>query len=165
VNESVLGDLARALADTNLSADLATRGWVIPALQSFHILCLSVVMASVGMLNLRVLLPNHPQSVRGVAERVMPWVWASLGLLALSGCILIIAEPARALLNWTFQLKMILVVVACLLTATQQATLRRDRNLAKDPALGKQYVARAVALVSMVVWIVILICGRWIAYT
>jgi hypothetical protein len=31
--------------------------------------------------------------------------------------------------------------------------------------LGKQYVARAVALVSMVVWIVILICGRWIAYT
>jgi uncharacterized membrane protein len=95
-----------------------------------------------------------------MAGRFLPWVWTALVVLLCSGTILIIGEPGRDLLNTVFWLKMSLLAAGLLLTWAFQHMLRRnnmywDRNRAAAIVLGS---------VSLLIWIGIIGCGRWIAY-
>jgi hypothetical protein len=138
--------------------------WIIPMVQSVHILAIAIVMSSVIMVDLRLMgLMGHSQSISGLARRFIPWVWVSLVVLLLSGLILITAEPRRDLLNPIFQLKMALLVVAIIVTAVFQETVRRNMEF-WDLSPSRRAGAWVTAVVSLLVWTAIVGCGRWIAY-
>ena len=80
-----------------------------------------------------------------------------------TGAIMIIGEPARSLRNPVFQLKMALLIVAVTVTLMLRSQLHHD------PAFGDQSRApkgttRLTAVVSLLLWVGIIFCGRWIAY-
>ena len=135
--------------------------WVIPGVQTIHILAISVVMASAVMIDLRLLGAfSRTQSVHDVSQRFVPWIWVAVGVLALSGGLLIIGEPGRELLNQVFWLKMTLLVCALSVTGVFQYVA--------DHALGfwerRRGAASALAIASLLLWVGILAAGRWIAY-
>src|SRR3979411_973039 len=77
--------------------------WIIPTVQTVHILAISVVLASMAMFDLRLMgVVGRRHGVVSLWRRFMPWVWGSLLVLAISGSILIVGEPNRALGNITF---------------------------------------------------------------
>ena len=163
----MLAEVARFcdwLSLTPVSVWLQTVQWIIPMVQSVHILAIALVMSSVVMVDLRLMgLAGGDQPISGVAGRFLPWVWWSLLALLLSGAVLITAEPRRDLLNPVFQAKMVLLVVAMLVTVGFQRTVAG--NMARwDQEPQARSGARATALLSLLVWIAILGCGRWIAY-
>ena len=152
------------LALTPISMTIQSVEWIIPAVQSVHILAIAIVMSSVIMVDLRLMgLLGHSQSITGMARRFIPWVWWALVVLLLTGLVLITAEPRRDLLNPVFQTKMALVVVAIVVTAIFQETVRRNMEF-WDLSPGKRAGAWATAVVSLLVWTAIVGCGRWIAY-
>jgi hypothetical protein len=121
-------------------------------------------MSSVVMVDLRLLgVAARGQSISGLTERFIPWVWWSLLVLLLSGSILIIAEPRRDILNPVFQAKMALLVVAIAVTAAFQLAVRRNMKL-WDLSPERRAGAWATAVVSLLTWTAIIGCGRWIAY-
>lgn len=151
------------LAATSLSTALASHNWAVPMLQSIHILAIAIVMASVGMLDLRLAgFLGREQSMRGLTLRFYPWIWGALAVLLATGLLQIMAEPARELLNWIFWTKMGLIVGAALFTAPIRRLLEDCRY--RDLPSGKQAIIRSCALVSLVLWVAVLTCGRWIAY-
>ena len=78
--------------------------WIIPTVQTVHILAISVVVASMAMFDVRLLgLAGKRHSVVSLSRRFFPWLWGALVVLALSGSILIIGEPKRALGNPAFE--------------------------------------------------------------
>ncbi|WP_174296930.1 DUF6644 family protein [Sphingomonas bacterium] len=151
------------LAGTSLSTMIAGQNWTVPMLQSVHILAIGIVMASIGMLDLRLAgFLGREQSMRGLTSRFYPWIWGALAVLLATGLLQVMAEPSRELLNWIFWTKMGLIVGAALFTAPVRRLLE-DRRY-RDLSPGRRSAIRACALMSLALWVCVLVCGRWIAY-
>jgi len=161
----LLRDLSKWLAATPLSHTIQTNGWVIPTLQTIHILSVAVLFSSAILVDLRFYRAlQRDVPLADVARRFLPTIWPVLLILLITGSLLIIGEPRRSLLNNTFYLKMALLAVAVLLTLALQWSLRaapefweRDRR--------RRIAGQLAATVSILVWCGILFAGRWIAYT
>jgi len=152
------------LAATGLSQSLQTLEWIIPAVQTVHILAVAAVISSVLMINLRLIgWGAGEQTVAAVATRFAPFVWWPLPVLLATGALLIIAEPARSLENPVFALKMGLLLAAIGVMLVYQLPLRRDRAF-WDISAGRRRAGRIVAALSLPLWIAIIFAGRWIAY-
>jgi prepilin signal peptidase PulO-like enzyme (type II secretory pathway) len=135
--------------------------WVVPALQVIHILSVSVLMAAMVMLDLRMLgVVQRRQTIAQTASRFLPWLWPALGVLALTGALLTITEPSRELMSPAFRAKMLMIVIVGALAATIGRSLRRDARYWDDRAGA----AILVAAFSLILWLGILTAGRWIAY-
>jgi hypothetical protein len=145
------------LTGTALSQTIQTTSWLIPGLQTIHILCLAVLFVTALMVTMRVLGRSwHEDSPAAVAARFMPPVWTCLAILLVTGALLISAEPGRTLTNTAFFWKVGMIVVAVTLTLVISGAARRG-------TIGGAH--KAMAVVSMLLWAGIMIAGRYIAYT
>jgi len=83
--ESVIESLVSALSATALSGFLARVHWIIPLLQSVHLVCVSVVMASVLFMELHILgIFATQESVATMRQRFLPWIWSAMATFAVS---------------------------------------------------------------------------------
>ena len=163
--QAALSELSKWLAATSLSHTIQSVGWIIPTLQTIHILCVAVVFSSAILVDFRVLrLFERDVPLAQISRRFLLPIWPVLLVLLVTGSLLIIGEPRRSLLNSTFYLKMALLLVALLLTFGLQ------RSIASSPGFwdkdrGRRMAGKALATLSIAVWCGILFAGRWIAYT
>jgi uncharacterized membrane protein SirB2 len=162
--------IARAINDfcvwldaTWVSQIIQSRPWIVPTVQSIHILAFALVVASALMINLRLAGIFAPdQSLDRIAARFLPFIWWPMLVLLATGAIMITGEPARALKNPIFQIKMVLVIAALVVTCIL-ARMRRNPAVG-DPGRAPRAAPRLVAFVSMALWVSIIFAGRWIAY-
>jgi hypothetical protein len=163
--DAVLSEFSKWLAATPLSHVIQTTKWVIPALQTIHILSVAVVFSSAVLVDLRLWrLLNRDVPLPELARRFLPAIWPVLLVLLITGSLLIIGEPKRSLLNSAFYLKMALLAVAIVLTAWLQWSLSSSPNF-WDKNRGRRMAGQFAATLSILVWCGILFAGRWIAYT
>ncbi len=159
-----LHGFAQWLGQTPVSQVIQNVSWIIPSVQSIHILCISIVISAVFMVDLRLLgVIGRSQPVAAYTSRFLTWIWPTLVILLISGSILITGEPTRSLENPAFQTKMVLLILA------MATTLGLQLPTHKDPAYweltkGHRMSARALAVLSLVLWVGIVFAGRWIAY-
>ncbi len=140
-------------------------GWIIPTVQTVHILCVAIVFSSAVLVDLRLLrLLGRDVPLPAVARRYLPTTWPVLLVLLITGSILIVGEPRRSLLNSTFYIKMALLAVAIVMTLGLQRSLRASPNFWELTA-ARRAAAGMAAAASMLVWCGIIFAGRWIAYT
>ena len=161
----LLRGLSKWLAATPLSHTIQTNGWVIPTLQTIHILSVAVLFSSAILVDLRFYRAlQRDVPLADVARRFLPTIWPVLLILLITGSLLIIGEPRRSLLNNTFYLKMALLAVAVLLTLALQWSLRAAPEFWERDC-RRRIAGQLAATVSILVWCGILFAGRWIAYT
>jgi hypothetical protein len=149
---------------TPLSTSIRETGWLIPAVQSIHILAIAIVIGSALVSDLRlagVLATDEAPST--VVRRYLPWMWGALLVLLLTGIVMILAEPGRTLTNTVFWTKMLLVLSAFTLTLFFRKPLLDPRFRADHG--GWWRATKPAAWASLAVWVAIIFCGRWIAYT
>jgi hypothetical protein len=152
------------LASTSLSQAIQTTEWIIPATQTVHIVAVAAVVTSALMIDLRLFgIRWQDQAVAAVTRRFVPFIWWALPVLLATGTVLIIAEPARALQNPVFLLKMALLLGAIGITLACQMPLRRDARF-WEVSQGRRRAAQAIAAISLPFWVGIVFAGRWIAY-
>ena len=159
-----LNEICHWIDRTALSQSIQVAGWVVPTVQTIHILAIAVVASSALMIDLRligVFWANRP--MKAVTARFLPLVWWPLLILLSTGAIMIIAEPARSLKNPAFQLKMVLLIAALVVTSLFQYFQRRNATFG-DLHSGPRAAAATLAVVSMLLWSSIIFAGRWIAY-
>ncbi|HKR89926.1 MAG TPA: DUF6644 family protein [Phenylobacterium sp.] len=159
-----LAQFSQTLAETPASVFIQSVSWIIPSLQTVHILAISVVLGSILLVDLRLLgLVGRGVALDAVVRRFAAWLWWSLLVLAITGSVLVVGEPDRSLTNPVFQTKLVLVALAAL------ATLAITRPVAGDPQFwtatpARLAAGRGLALVSLAIWLAVIIAGRWIAY-
>lgn len=160
---SVLIDgLVSWLEGTGLHQTMQVVEWAVPAVQTVHILAIAAVFASSLALSLRVFhLAGVDWSAARWGDRLNGWVVWGLVILLISGAIMVTGEPARSLNNTLFQLKMVLLFVAIALFF---ALARGVKGLVQSEMAIPGSV-RFVASLLILVWLVMIVFGRWIAYT
>ena len=129
--------------------------WAYPVLEIVHIFGIAMLLGNLVLLELRVF-------GRGAALPVAELARLSLGLAATgfclaagSGLLMFSTQPGELLANRAFTLKMLLLLVAGCNAAVfhaRHSLQRLDRT------------AKALMLLSTLVWLGVLSCGRWIAY-
>jgi hypothetical protein len=138
--------------------------WILPIIQSLHIVGIGTALGSALMITLRLLgWVGTDQSLLQTQQRFGPWLTGALFLLLASGCLLIVAEPVRELITFSFWLKMACVATMAIIAAAFQASVRKndqhwEHTLVRRPAV------RLAALLTVVLWGCIIVLGRLIAY-
>src|SRR6185503_20802610 len=107
--------------------------WTIPAIQTVHIVGIALVMGSVLMIDLRILgLAWTEQTLHQTTRRFGPWLTGSLWLLLATGVLMVIGEPVRELVTFSFWMKMTLVAVGAVVAVMFQRILRRHEPQWED---------------------------------
>jgi uncharacterized membrane protein SirB2 len=154
---------AEWLQATSVSLTIQTVAWIIPLLQSIHILMIGVVFVSSLMITLRVVgSMRTDEPFATVWARFAPWMWSGLIVMALTGLVLIIGEPLREFSALSFWLKMSLLVISVASIVIFGRTLRPEART--SPTAEFSAGRKAAALATVVLWLAIIFLGRAIAY-
>jgi hypothetical protein len=153
------------LSTTPVSVALQNHSWMVAASQSIHILGICVVFTSACMINTRILgFGATGRTVSQLTNTLVPWMWRALTVLLLTGVIQILAEPVRQFVTPAFWAKMIMVVIVVIVTALYARSARR--GAASWDEVGCRHVgAKLFAIISSLLWVAIIFCGRFIGYT
>jgi uncharacterized membrane protein len=109
--------MGQGLEESALSQAIKGADWVIPLLQSIHIVTIGVVFVSSLMIALRVIgtmRTDEPFPI--VWRRFAPWMWYGLVVMVITGVFLVIGEPVREFTALSFWLKMTLLAIAVIST-------------------------------------------------
>jgi len=157
-----LQSFANWLVDTAPSIALAKSSWVVPAMQTTHIVAIAILFASVLMVGLRVMgWAGRDETLGATVERFCPWFWGSLAILAMTGMILIVAEPPRQLLAISFWLKMSTLAIAIAIAVLFLRSI--DRNAAYWEGAARPRT-KVFGIVTFWVWCLVVFLGRFIAF-
>ncbi|MBK1796168.1 hypothetical protein JHL21_16895 [Devosia sp. WQ 349] len=151
------------LGETAISRYIQREFWVIPTIQSLHILAIASLVSSQLFINLRLLgRAGVDAPLSAIADRYLPWFWGAALVLALSGTLLIVGEPKRELLSAPFWIKMALIPLGLLATVWfGKALLHPDLS---SPASTLKTRSIIYSLATTVIWISVMTAGRLIAY-
>lgn len=147
-----------------ISAWIRESDWGHPLMLCFHALGMAVVVGVVVVLSLRVASgwPKGltPESFDGLLRL------AQIGFLVnfASGLILFIANGPSLTLNWTFQLKIALIVAGGLSVLLMWRMIKGPAGLAIAQG-AVPMSARIVAALTIAFWLAAIVAGRYIAYT
>lgn len=160
----MLESFAAWLAATPLSAFVANQAWVVPTVQTIHILAVATVMGAVVIVHLRVLgVVERRQSIGSLAARFVPPSAAAIVILAITGFLMIAGEPTRAIFRYVFWAKMGLLLTVIALTAALLGGLKAS-GAADDARRPVPLAYQALAVLALLVWVAIIVAGRWIGY-
>jgi hypothetical protein len=152
------------LAATSSSIALHESLFMYPLVESTHVLSLCLFVGMAVMLDLRLLgvtLRRVPLSE--IIRRLGPWMVAGFAVMVTTGVLLFYAIPVRSYQSIWFRIKVVMLVLAGLNAFIFHTTVHRrveEWDLAPVPPKA----ARVAGACSLVLWAIIVVSGRMIAY-
>ncbi len=160
---SLLG-FCQWLASTNGSIALHESLFMYPLIESAHVLTLCLFVGMATMLDLRLVgVSFRHVPVAELARRLLPWMAAGFAIMVITGVLLFYAIPVRSYQSIWFRIKVVMLVLAGLNAWVFHARVYQrvaDWNLDPVPPRG----ARIAGAASLVLWALIIVAGRMIAY-
>ncbi|MDB5001163.1 MAG: hypothetical protein JWR76_2240 [Mucilaginibacter sp.] len=136
--------------------------WLYPALEIVHIVGIVILVGAALMFDLRLLGFSRNLPIVLLARHLLPWSRRGLCLIFPSGILLFITNAETLGADPTFQLKMILLIMAALNVLVFHRFIFRSHSYLEvpiDPPLIK-----VSAIISIIIWVAIIACGRLLAY-
>ena len=133
-----------------------------PTVLFMHTLGLAMVAGvsiAIDLMILRGAAASPPLHLVGLARTM----WLGFGINLVSGVLLLLAYPAKALTNWVFYFKMALVLLAVYVAARINRELEPQGST--GAVVGITFDARRWAVVSLLLWAGAIVTGRLLAYT
>jgi hypothetical protein len=153
------------LRDTPLSVFLQSVNWIVPTVQTIHIVTVGIVFISILMIALRVLgVARGDQPFGDVLRRFTPFVQWGLVVMAATGLTLVLAEPVREFYASSFWTKMALLAVAVGSGFLFIRTLSPAKLAGVASASEFSDATKLAACATIAVWLAIIFFGRAIAY-
>ena len=127
----------------------------------FHTFGLALLVGANAVIDLRLLgigrdIPLAP------LKRLFGIMWSGFAINAVSGLLLLIAYPTKALTNPVFYTKLTLIGFAVWIMTTLQSRVFSDSTLNETAMMAR---GRTLAKWSLVLWIGVITAGRLLAYT
>ena len=127
----------------------------------FHTFGLALLVGANAVIDLRLLgigrdIPLAP------LKRLFGIMWSGFAINAVSGLLLLIAYPTKALTNPVFYAKLTLIGFAVWIMTTLQSRVFSDSTLNETAMMAR---GRTMAKWSLVLWIGVITAGRLLAYT
>lgn len=126
-----------------------------PALEVVHIVGIGLLVGNLVLLELRVWGWGEQLPVKPLARLALGLAVVGFALAGASGLLMFAAQAGELLANRAFVIKMGLLMLA----GTNAAWFHGRGSLVR-----MDRTARLLALVSTVIWLAVIVCGRSIAY-
>ena len=163
VNLSFLSQSLDWLESTFLAEHIRQSLWLYPALEIVHITGITILVGAAFMFDVRLLGFSKNLPVSALSLYLLPWSQRGLWLIIPSGVMLFITNAKTLGYDPTFWLKMLLIVIAAGNVLIFHRFIYVSAN--SDVTSGRVPVAaKFSALVSILVWIAVIACGRLLAY-
>ena len=138
---------------------------LFPLIESTHVFGLALVFGTIVIIDLRLLgIASIRRPFRRLASDILKWTWAAFALTALTGALMFTTNARVYYHNIFFRTKMLLLLLTginmLIFEVTAGRVIHRWDKSPSAPPLGK-----AVAAVSLVMWISIICMGRIIGFT
>lgn len=138
--------------------------WVYPIVLSLHLICIAVFGGMILMTDLRLLgLGLKDKTVAEVVDGLRPFKRVGFVVIVTCGLLLVGSEATQYYQNPYFWTKMtLLVLVGVHAIVFKPRVYDHPEELDKSPVLPAR--AKAAAVLSLMLWVSIPVCGRLIAY-
>ena len=157
------GDFFGRLESSWLAAHIRESVFLFPFIETLHIIGFVFLTGSAFLFDLRLLGVARSIPVSSVAGYVLPWSRRSLLVVIPTGLLLFISQANSMIHNPVFITKLILIVVALVNAGVFHYFVFSSVsgwNVAGVSPLS----AKVCAVISLLVWMLIIGCGRFIAY-
>jgi hypothetical protein len=146
--------LARLEAWAPIAA-LKSNLYAYPLLEVVHLVGLATLFGTIFMVDLRILGRMRRLDLQALTQSLLPWTVAGFALALVTGLTMFVMRISDLIANPMFIAKMCLLFAA----GTNAAILH-----ARGPINENSGISRTQALLSILIWIAVIVCGRWIAY-
>jgi len=155
--------LCHWIQQTSWATGFRQADFFFPLVEGTHILALSLSLGLILLLDFRLLrLGFQAEPVSRVMHQVMRWALPGFGIVFVTGVLLFLAQAESAYTNSYFRVKMLVLVLLGINAALFQ--FKYYPNLAKWDLGTVPRGAQAVAVVSLAFWMIVIACGRLMAY-
>jgi hypothetical protein len=134
---------------------LGAHPWAYPMLEVAHLIGVALILGNLVLLELRVFGWAPALPIEPLARLSLGLVGLGFGLAVVTGLLMFGTQPGELLANRVFTIKMALIMLAGCNAGWFHA--RRSLQL-------QDTTARLSMVLSSAIWILIITCGRWIAY-
>jgi len=147
-------------ANTRALVFIRDSSYGMPALQSVHLVGLTVLLAAMLVLNLRLAgITMMDWSLPAVERQLRPWARGAIAFVLASGAIMFLGNPAKYLASGPFQFKMACLGLAMLCQFGLFRTFFRS-----EPTVRARSLNIVVAGLSLTLWFSVGWAGRVIAF-
>jgi hypothetical protein len=137
--------------------------WLYPALEIVHILGIVMLVGAAFLFDLRLLGFSRNLPLRGLSRHLLPWSQRGLILIIPSGLLLFITNSQALGTDPVFWTKIGLILLAALNVFWFHRFIYGP--FTRWGATGElPGAARLCAVISIVVWVAVVACGRLLAY-
>ena len=132
--------------------------WLFPAIEAVHLLALALLGGAILMLDLRLLGAGlNLQTTSAVERGARPWLITALATMIVSGVLIGLSEALKLYDKPAFWVKMTALAAALIFTfAIKLPLAQRDVS---GPS------AKALAAISIGLWLTVALAGRWIGFS
>lgn len=163
-----LSTIAHSIQELPLSA--AMRGetesttWLFPIIETFHILCLTIVFGSIAMVDLRLIgWSSRNISITKLAAETLPWTWTAWCIAAITGTLMFMAKAVAYTENFEFRMKFLCMALAAVNMLVFHFSTYK--TVAEWDSTGRPPLsARVAGALSMSFWVAVIFFGRWIGF-
>lgn len=151
------------LETSALAAAMRHSLWLYPIVEIVHIVGFVVLVGAAVMFDLRLLGVSRTLPASAMARHHLPWARAALVLVVPSGLLMFIAHATEFAQNPAFRVKLLLLAGAGLNALVfHRGAFRSVTGWESGTAVP--FLARAAAVVSLVLWVGVIAAGRLLAY-
>lgn len=150
------------LENSAVSTTIRQAIWLYPIIETLHILSLALLFGSIVLFDLRLLGVSRHLPVTDMARHLLPWAYMSFVVVAVTGFLLFAVDATQLVSNPAFRLKLLLIAATGINAVVFHSALFRSVqqwNRGVTPV-----TVRMIAILSLVLWISVIVCGRLIAY-
>jgi hypothetical protein len=137
--------------------------WLYPILETVHIWGFVVLVGSVAMFDLRVLGLSRRLAVDDLGRHLLPWSVGALLVIVPSGLTMFVSDAGTLASNRALAVKLSLIfLAACNAVVFHLGPYRSVAQWRTGASAPPQ--AKAQAILSLLLWLSVIVCGRLIAY-
>lgn len=162
---SLFRDFIAYLEDSAVADAIRENDFLFPTIESVHVVAICLVVGSIMVLDLRLLgFASIQRPVSRLSSAILPVTWSAFALAATTGFLLFISNATKYLANGYFVAKMFLICAAGLNMIVFYWISARDLPQWEKETLPPLR-ARLAGALSILLWIAVVACGRWIGFT
>ena len=138
--------------------------YMYPLIETTHVLSLTLFAGTIFIVDLRLLgVSFKTLTVSEVTSRVLPWTVVGFVVIVSTGLLLFYAIPIRTYHSVWFRIKVTFLIIAAINAWYFHSKVQRD-HYSWDHLRTPPPKVRAAGAVSVLSWLVVIFCGRMIAY-
>ncbi len=157
--------ILETLQNLPISTAIAEAAWYFPWLEAVHVIAAALVVGVIAWLDLRLIwAASRERAVSVLSAEVLPFVWGAFAVAFITGGLLFLSAATRYGTNFPFLLKMgLLVLAGANMAAFHALTAKRAHEW--DEGRPPAWEARLAGGLSLIFWVGVVYCGRWIGFS